>query len=344
MQGVLRILHIADVHFGKRGRERDILKQLEKVVNLCLQMEVKVLLISGDLFDRPDLPLDQKEAFLKTISPLLREGIKVLAICGNHDRGVGGLEGFPFFQEPHRIAIGDLIFYLFPFDPQGSWQKAMASLPLEKEAPCQVVVCHGSFIPPGTAQIKKELMEDQALYWPIIPEQIRGLPIDYLALGHYHNPLLWKEGETICAYPGTIEPLSFKESGPRKAYLLTWDKELKVETVDLGCETPFVSFEWCLGVDVTEGELRNKLRELAEQKGVFRVRITGFCEDLDRLKFQVGEIPERVKVEWTTVDLSMTKGDLLLEKFVQVVRDRYPPEEAHLLISYGLKLLEGHVD
>lgn len=340
----MKILHIADVHLGKRGRERDILKQFEKVVDLCLQKEVEVLLISGDLFDRPDLPVDQKEAFLRTVFPLLREEVKVLAICGNHDRSIGGLEGFPFYQEPHRVAIGDLLFYLFPFDPQGSWQKAIASLPLEREAPCQVVVCHGSFVSPGTAQVLKDLVEDKALHWPIIPEEVRGLPIDYLALGHYHNPLLWKEGGTICAYPGTIEPLSFKENGSRKAYLLIWDKELKVETIELGYQTSFVVLDWCLGVDFPERELRDRLRELTEQRGFFKVKITGFCEDLERLKFQVGELPENVKVEWAAVDLSTLKGDLLLEKFVQLVKDRYAPEEAFGLISYGLKLLQGHVD
>lgn len=339
----MRVLHIADVHLGKRGRERDILKQFEKVVQFCLQREVGVLLIAGDLFDRPDPPPYQREAFLRTVSPLLREGVRVLAICGNHDRGFGGLEGFPFYQEPDKVTIGDLLFYLFPFDPKGSWQKAMASLPLERKAPCQVVVCHGSFLSPSTAQVLKDLVEDKALYWPIIPEEIRGLPIDYLALGHYHNPLLWKEGETVCAYPGTIEPLSFKESGPRKAYLLIWDKGLKVEPVELGCETPFVVLDWCLGVDLPERELRDRLRGLLEQRGFFKVRITGFCEDLDRLKFQVGELPEKVKVEWAVVDLSTLKGNLLLEKFVQLVRDRYAPEEAVGLISYGLKLLQGHV-
>lgn len=344
MQEALRILHIADVHFGKKGRERDIRGQLEKVVGFCLKKEVEILLISGDLFDRPDLPLDQKEAFLKTVSPLLREGVRVLAICGNHDRGITGLKDFPFYQEPHKIAIGDLLFYLFPFDPQSSWQMAMTSMPLEREAPCQVVICHGSFVSSSTVKVLRELVEDKALYWPIIPDEVRGLPIDYLALGHYHNPLLWKEGETICAYPGTIEPLSFKENGPRMAYLLIWDKDLKVEPVDLGYQTPFVVLDWCLGVDVTERDLGAKLRELTEQKGFFKVRITGFCEDLERLKFQVGELPERVKVEWAALDLGTLKGDLLLEKFVHLVKDRYAPEEALELISYGLKLLKGHVD
>ena len=88
----LKLLHIADVHFGKKGREEHILKQLEKVIEIGIKEKVDLLLIGGDLFDNNEVSKKEKELLKEALLPLKD---KVVAICGNHDFQVE-LEGVPF--------------------------------------------------------------------------------------------------------------------------------------------------------------------------------------------------------------------------------------------------------
>ncbi|MGL5098635.1 MAG: metallophosphoesterase family protein, partial [Fusobacteriaceae bacterium] len=90
----MKILHCSDIHLGKRPfgnenfsqkRYEDYFKAFGQVVNLAIQEKVKVVIISGDLFDRRDLTPDilaRSEEFFRKLHD---ERIKVLITEGNHD-------------------------------------------------------------------------------------------------------------------------------------------------------------------------------------------------------------------------------------------------------------------
>lgn len=341
MQGqALKVLHIADCHLGRRGRDGHILAQLRRVVEVCLEEGVKALLIAGDLFDTPNPPAELRKGLLEVLAPLSEGGVKVVAICGNHDRGVGPLGGgITFLEEPEEMRLGDCLLYLFPYDPKGSFREVLEAIPSRREAPCQILVCHASYCSWGDPRIWSQLSEQEALFWPFTPKDIEGLPIDYVALGHYHNPILWQEGGVLCGYPGTIEPLSFQEEGGRKAFLILWDGRLRVREVDLGAQCPHRTLRWRIGVDVREEEVPDRIRALEGEGGAFRVILGGIARDLTGLKVRVGR-PQRVRVEWEVLDLREISGDPLLSAFLQVMRER--GQEG--LIPLGLSLLQGHVD
>lgn len=338
----MRILHIADCHLGRRGREEHIFSQLGRVAEVCLRERVDLLLIAGDLFDGANPPPVLKERLLEVLTPLRERGIRVLALCGNHDRGAGPVgEGVVFLEEPREVRVGDCLLYLFPYHPEGSFRDVLKSVPSRKQAPCQILVCHASYVSWGNPRIWAELSEEGALFWPFTPRDIEGLPFDYIALGHYHNPTLWQVGEVLCGYPGTIEPLSFQEEGPRKAFLLSWDGRLEVEEVELGCQWPHVTLRWTVGADVGEEEVPERIRALEGQRGAFRVILRGLARDLRGLRLKVGT-PKGVRVEWEVVDLEAVLRDPLLSAFYDVMRER--GEEDRELLSLGFELLKGHVD
>jgi exonuclease SbcD len=84
----MRILHTSDWHVGKRlGRFdrmdefREVLAEVERIAD---EREVDLVLVSGDVWDRPVPPMD---AFALGLETLLRLGERrpVVAVAGNHD-------------------------------------------------------------------------------------------------------------------------------------------------------------------------------------------------------------------------------------------------------------------
>lgn len=84
----MRILHTSDWHIGKRlgrhdrmGEFRAVLAEVERIAD---EREVDLVLVSGDLWDRP---IPQMDAFALGLQTLLRlaEGRPVVAVAGNHD-------------------------------------------------------------------------------------------------------------------------------------------------------------------------------------------------------------------------------------------------------------------
>src|SRR5262245_37856566 len=84
----MRILHTADWHVGRRlgrhDRAAETAAALEEVAAIADDRRVDLVLVSGDVFDRPIPPV---EALSLGLSGLLQlaEGRPVVAVAGNHD-------------------------------------------------------------------------------------------------------------------------------------------------------------------------------------------------------------------------------------------------------------------
>jgi exonuclease SbcD len=88
----MRLLHTADWHLGDRlgriDRTADIRRGVERVAKYCLDENVDVLIVAGDIFSeaaRPDGLRDAVEHLRKTFGSFLRDGGTILAVTGNHD-------------------------------------------------------------------------------------------------------------------------------------------------------------------------------------------------------------------------------------------------------------------
>ena len=93
----MRVLHLADLHlgietYGRRDpdtglstRLLDALRCLDTAVSHALADSVDLVVIAGDVFDRPHPdPISQREFGLR-IARLSREGIPVVIVLGDHD-------------------------------------------------------------------------------------------------------------------------------------------------------------------------------------------------------------------------------------------------------------------
>ncbi|WP_062661397.1 DNA repair exonuclease [Aeropyrum camini] len=77
-----KILHVADIHLGARPygleeRRNDIFRSFEFVVETALKDRPDAVLIAGDLFDKPKLPLRDVKQAVELVRMLTDAGIPV---------------------------------------------------------------------------------------------------------------------------------------------------------------------------------------------------------------------------------------------------------------------------
>lgn len=97
----MRLLHIADLHLGKRIGEFRLLAEqaalLSWVVDTAIEQQVQGILLAGDIYDRSVPPVEAVALFDGFLNRLHDAHIPLFAISGNHD-------------SPERIAFGSELF------------------------------------------------------------------------------------------------------------------------------------------------------------------------------------------------------------------------------------------
>lgn len=85
----MKLLHTSDLHIGKVVNEFSMLEDqkhiLNQIIQIAVEEEVDGVIIAGDIYDRPIPPADAVKVLDYFLTRLIDNGIKVLAINGNHD-------------------------------------------------------------------------------------------------------------------------------------------------------------------------------------------------------------------------------------------------------------------
>ena len=131
----MNLLHLADLHLGKRVNGFDLLPDqryiLEQVLDLCTAHNVQAVALAGDIYDTALPPAAAVLLLDWFLTELAHRNIPVLAIAGNHDSAerldyAAGLLSNQqvylagqFTSAPRRIILqdefGELTFDLLPF-------------------------------------------------------------------------------------------------------------------------------------------------------------------------------------------------------------------------------------
>jgi len=218
----MKFVHLADTHigmsfttasFGKEfgEKKREAIKQnFKKCINYCNENTIDLLLIAGDFFENEYTRLsdvyDIKYLFESLTST------KVMIIAGNHDPRAAERDIYTSVVWPTNVKILDTAYTLVN-DRQNqvsiigfSWNSTRAS-GLNKEEiegvigqatqEHRIILLHG------------DIYTDSE-YLPLDKRYLMSLDVDYIALGHIHKSDII---ENKIAYPGSLEPLDFKETG-----------------------------------------------------------------------------------------------------------------------------------
>ncbi|MCA1813308.1 MAG: exonuclease SbcCD subunit D, partial [Halobacteriales archaeon] len=240
----MRLLHVSDTHLGHAAyhkvtaqglnqREQDVLDAFTRVVDKAIELRPDVVLHSGDLFDvvRPtNRAITQG---LEQLLRLVRAGIPVVAIAGNHEaprlRETGSVFRFlEFFDgiravyrgQPEVVRIGDLAIHCVPqAADQAAVNAQLAAQEPGTDAKHHVLTAHVA-VSGVRAFAMGEFNEH------VVPTSALHPGFDYIALGHYHGraqvaPNAW--------YAGSTERMSYNEAGQAKGFLLADLAARKVE-------------------------------------------------------------------------------------------------------------------
>jgi exonuclease SbcD len=222
----LRFAHLGDVHLGsgftylsreqRRMRQRELQQTFTRVMEEIALKEVDLVLISGDL-----LEYDMAD---KSLMRLINDGLAmvhcpVVMIAGNHDPLLPDSpyltnswpENVHLFQEEgwqvlHLKDLNAAVVGLSYQVPEDKLPRLTSIPVLDDPAAYKIVLVHGSY---------SEIEPFSSPYIPITKEQLQKVPVDYVALGHYHNFQIIHDasGQVKGCYPGSPEPLDFSETG-----------------------------------------------------------------------------------------------------------------------------------
>ena len=267
----MRILHTADWHIGKIVNEFSMLEDqkavLHALVDKVKELEVDVLIMAGDLYDRAIPPKEAVTLANSIFNRLIKEaGIPVLVIAGNHDSnerlqyGAELLAGSQLFiegtvkKDVRKVTIDNVNFYLLPFadhvtirqlfedkeirDLKDATRKQVESITSEMNLDeVNVLIAHG-YIVNGV----KESVEVSDSERPLSIGTAEYVDVnifddfDYVALGHLHKAQKVKS-ENV-RYSGSPLKYSKSEVRHKKQFaLLDIDKDtFNVEMIEIKTE------------------------------------------------------------------------------------------------------------
>lgn len=131
----MKLLHLADLHIGKRVYEYSMLEEqkraLTQAVSMAIEQEVDVVLIAGDVYDKSVPSIEGVKLLDSFLTALSEKNIPVFFISGNHDcserlsfgkrllETAGIYVSGAYEQQIQRITLsdcyGEVNFYLLPF-------------------------------------------------------------------------------------------------------------------------------------------------------------------------------------------------------------------------------------
>jgi len=318
----MRILHTADWHVGRRlgrhDRAAETAAALEEVDRIATEHEVDLVLVAGDVFDRPIPPVD---ALALGLGGLLRlaEGRPVVAVAGNHDspelfdalaplvrdrgRGVhligsirrpedGGVLG------PEQLGVPALIGCL-PFLREGrvvdfmrdagEWygQYAERIAALCTAFDTALVARAGTDLVPllvahfMVGGVKVGGSERELHVGGAYVASAQAIPPgpQYVALGHIHAPQAIPGSPVPGQYAGSLLPLDFGEAGETKRVVIVDAEPGRLATVS---SIPLASGRPLVRAEGTWDELDARAEELRDVYLDLTVRVGGTDTDLGR--------------------------------------------------------------
>lgn len=307
----MKILHCADVHLGSplvglgdNGKKR----RLELTAAFCDLVDyaaknTDAMLIAGDLFDSAVI---DNGSFAAVFGAFERAKLPVFLIFGNHDTRLAlqMAEKMPknvrLFDKTNVYLLGNVNVYGIDDAFGGS----IDSMPSDK---FNLLIMHGGI---ESSDIKK----------------YSALPVDYLALGHYHRYSAESFARGVACYSACPEPRGFDEMGDTGFVIVDTDKRgldmitrvdnakrhvvtIKLDVGDIGSDDGLIAKfdELCRDVDKNNylnlvcfgrrsGNLNIEI--LRERGGFFAFRLddqTALDFDIEKLKIEQSIFGEFVR-------------------------------------------------
>lgn len=244
----MRLMHLADLHLGKRVNEFSMLEDqeyiLKKILHIIDEKKPQAVMIAGDVYDKAVPSAEAVELFDDFLVRLSARGVKVFVISGNHDSperiafggrlmDKSGIYLSPVYNgevEPItlRDEFGELDFYMLPFLKPVHVRRYYPEKEIGSYTEALQTVVEGMKINPGKRNVlithqfvtgsQRSESEDISVGGTDNVDAAVFADFDYVALGHLHRAQ--KCGSEQIRYSGTPLKYSFSEANDHKTVTL----------------------------------------------------------------------------------------------------------------------------
>ena len=241
----MKLIHLSDLHLGKRVNEFSMLEDQEYILRVILQVvddeQPDCVIIAGDVYDKSIPPAEAVRLFDDFLVQLARRGIRVFVISGNHDSAeriafggrlmdVSGIHLSPVYDgniSPISLQddYGTVNIYMLPFVKPAN---VRAVFPEEEilsyTDAIRVAISHMEIDPlvrnvlvthQFVTGAQRSDSEDISVGGTDNVDAGVFSVFDYVALGHIHGPQ--NIGDERIRYCGTPLKYSFSEANHEKS-------------------------------------------------------------------------------------------------------------------------------
>lgn len=260
----MKLIHLADLHIGKRVLGFPMLEEQEHILSKILDILDKekpdAVMIAGDIYDKPIPSTDAILCFDDFLNKLVRRDVTIFAIAGNHDSPERLSFGSGLFKQSHvyfapvfqgeispitlQDEYGLINIYMLPFvKPSQVRSKFPESIIADYNDAVKTVIQHANI----NLQERNIILSHQFVTGAMRSESeelsIGGLDnvnaevfnsFDYVALGHMHRPQSIERKEI--RYAGSPLKYSFSEANNKKSVTILSFKEkgnVDIQEIDL---------------------------------------------------------------------------------------------------------------
>lgn len=275
----MKFIHVADIHLGANpdagnsyteNRPKELWNSFERLLEVCEEEKIDLLLIAGDLFHRQPLLRELKEVDY-LFSRLTHT--RVVLIAGNHDylKSDSYYRTFKWSTPVHMFLsqtteyveyedLGVCIYGLSYEQKEITEGLYDGAFPARRQ-PVEILLAHGG----------------DEKHIPIKRNQIINLGYDYVALGHIHKAMEIEKNRIY--YAGSLEPTDKNDTG-KHGYI-----KGEIVSGNVVCRfVPFASREYIhmeveTGKTMTSRAVRERVAEEIRRRGVqnlYKIVLTGY--------------------------------------------------------------------
>lgn len=294
----MKFVHLADLHLDAKfdslssidglpqKRRLEQRKALKDVVEYIKENDIKLFLISGDLYEQNYI----RKSSIEYVNKLFEEipDTQIFIAPGNHDPYIKNsfYSTYAWSKNVHifnenieKIDFEDAHIYGFGFTDFYCKQSEIEEIQVEEPDDINILITHGS-LDGGSDDLRE--------YNPLRQSKLKQLDFDYIALGHIHKPYYNEEKNQKIFYPGSTISLGFDELGEHGVLVGDIEKdELKVKFMTID-PRQYEEKE----IDITEmtsnEEVLEKLQNLVlNNENLYKIILVGkryFTLNIDEIK------------------------------------------------------------
>ena len=322
----MKFIHSADFHLGMKFekssipqsmskiRRQRIWTSVEKLIKYSIDENVDYIFLSGDLYNMENFSLSDMNRLMDLFS---RTNSQICIIGGNHDPiyndnlwdMVNISDNLNIFKKDtlEKIEFDDTDVYGISYNKNNyDFINIFDDLKLDK-------------LKTNVLMIHSDLLNDNNCYMFFDQGKVNNLGFDYVALGHIHKPTIFNDK---FVYPGSIEPLSFKEKGMHGAVIGSIvDNRLDIDFLDCS-ESNFNEFDYNISDKFSYYDLVGSLSKclVEDKKNYIRINLKGQLEegfdlDIDSLQESLKKYCEYVEI------IDNTESNINLDKIYEFNRN-----------------------